>query len=175
MKKALFSLLTLLIVYPSMAQEKPTIQWLTIQEAMELHRENPKKVIIDVYTDWCGWCKRMDVNTFANEDIAKYISENYYAVKLNAEMKDTIVAGEQVFVNEKPNEKRHPHQLAITFLGGKMSYPSIVYFDESFNLIQAVPGYQSPESLEPILYYISESKYKTETFEDFQKNFKSQL
>ncbi len=56
-----------------------------------------------------------------------------------------------------------------------MSYPSIVYFDESFNIIQAVPGYQTPETLEPIIHYISESKYETEKFEDFKKSFKSQL
>ncbi len=119
MRKILFTLFTVFLFSQLVAQEKTKIEWLSIQEAMALHKENPKKIMIDVYTDWCGWCKRMDATTFQDEKIAKYISENFYAVKLNAEMKDTIMVGDQIFVNEKPNERRNPHQLAITFLGAK--------------------------------------------------------
>jgi len=60
------------------------VNWLTWNEAAELAAtdKNPKKVFIDVYTDWCGWCKKMDKDTFQNPTVAAYMSENYYMVKL---------------------------------------------------------------------------------------------
>ncbi len=70
-----------------LAQEK--IKWMSIEEAYELTltEEHPKKIFIDVYTDWCGWCKRMDKATFQNEEVAAYMNMHYYNVKFDAEQK----------------------------------------------------------------------------------------
>ena len=64
---------------------------------------------------------------------------------------------------------------AIALMNGKMSYATIVYLDEGFNLIQSVPGYQTPENLEPILHFLVTDEYKTTPWEEFQKTFKSNL
>ena len=66
------------------------IEWMTFGEAIEAQRKNPKKIIIDVYTDWCGPCKLMDKKTFQNPDVAAYISKHFYAVKFNAEGEEII-------------------------------------------------------------------------------------
>jgi thioredoxin-related protein len=175
MKNFLFTSLLLLFAYAATAQEKSKIEWISIEEAFARTSENPKKVIIDVYTDWCGWCKRMDATTFANPTIAAYISENFYAVKLDAERKDTVTVGNQTFVNENPERRRNPHNMAIALMQGKMSYPTIVYLDETFNLIQSVPGYQTPETIEPILHFLNEDNFKEIPWEEYQKSFKSNL
>ncbi len=163
------------ISFTAFAQKEPKVDWLTIEEAFARTSENPKKILIDVYTDWCGWCKRMDATTFSDPIIAKYIMENFYPVKLNAERKDTVTVGNQTFVNDNPAKKRNPHNMAIALMQGKMSYPTIVYLDETFNIIQAVPGYQTPETIEPILHFLNEDNYKEIPWEEYQKTFKSQL
>mgnify|MGYP005703647067 FL=1 len=61
------------------------IKWLKFEEAIEMQKNNPKKIIMDLYTNWCGPCKVMDKKTFGNRHVAKYINEFYYAVKFNAE------------------------------------------------------------------------------------------
>src|SRR5690606_19582574 len=70
--------------------EDKKINWLTIEEVEKLTKEKPRKIFVDVYTDWCGWCKRMDATTFADAAVIDYVNENYYAVKLNAESGDNI-------------------------------------------------------------------------------------
>ncbi len=44
-----------------------TVRWLSWEEAIELSKEDPRKIVIDVYTEWCGWCKKMDKTTFAKK------------------------------------------------------------------------------------------------------------
>lgn len=147
------------------------INWHTFQEAIELSKKEKKKIFIDVFTDWCGWCKVMDKGTFTHAVIAKYMNDHYYCVKLNAEMKDTIVFNNYTFVNPSPNGPRSAHQLASSLLNNKLSYPTTVYLDENFNILTQVPGYLKPEQMEPIMKYFGDNIYQGVKWEDFQKTF----
>ena len=82
MKKPFLLLLILLASFNFIKAQK--IEWMTLAQAMEAQKAEPKKIFMDVYTDWCGPCKLLDKNTFQNPDVSSYISEHYYAVKFNA-------------------------------------------------------------------------------------------
>lgn len=146
------------------------INWMTFQEAVKLNETAPKKIFIDVYTDWCGWCKRMDQTTFQNKEVVEYMNENYYAVKLDAEMNDTIVFAGYTFINEGgKNGRKGSHQLAIALLQGKMSFPSYVFMDEKNQLLTVAPGYMESKDFMPILKYFGTNAYKNQTFKDYIK------
>ena len=151
------------------------LHWHTFQEAVELNKKEKKKIFIDVFTDWCGWCKVMDKNTFTDPVIIKYMNQKFYAVKLNAEMKDTIVFNNYTFVNPNPTGLRSTHQLASSLLNNKLSYPTTVYLDENYNLLTQVPGYLQPIQMEPILKYFGDNVYPTTKWEDYQKTFKGEI
>jgi len=155
--------------------ETEKIKWVTFQEAVELNKKEKKKIFIDVYTDWCGWCKVMDKNTFSHPVIAKYMNEKFYSVKMNAEMKDTIVFNGATFVNPNPKQMRSTHQLAASLLSNKLSYPTTVYLDENFSLLTQVPGYLQPAQMEPMAKYFGENSYFIAKWEDFQKTFKGEI
>ena len=161
------------IIGQNFAQKKG-VKWYTFEEAVELNQKEQRKIFIDIYTDWCGWCKKMDANTFSHPTIAKILNEHYYAVKFDAESRDTIVFAGQQFIN-KGNSARSPHQLAIALLQGKMSYPSVAYMNENNQRLTAVPGYFTPERLEPILRFFADDAFKSKSFEEFQKNFQSEI
>ena len=95
---------------------------MTLGDALEAQRENPKKIIVDVYTDWCGPCKLMDKKTFQNRDVATYISKYYYAVKFNAEGQEKINYYGNTFTNPdydpNRNGRNSTHQFT-KFLGLK--------------------------------------------------------
>ena len=150
---------------------KPTaeahIKWLSWEEAQAAQKKAPKKIFVDVYTDWCGWCKRMDANTFENPTIAKYMSETFYCVKFNAEMHDDVT-----FKGQKYSTDGRYNSLATFLLQNRMSFPTTLYLDEQLNLINTVPGYMDPKQAEQILTYHGSNSYKSTPWEEYAKTFK---
>lgn len=147
-----------------------TINWLTWEEALERSKTEPRKIFVDIYTDWCGWCKKMDKNTFQQAYIAKYVNENFYAVKFNAEQETEIEFKDKVykFVDQAP---RGYHELAFAITQGQLSYPTIVFLDEQLEVIQSIPGYRSPEEFEMIMTYFGKNKYKDTPWTIYQKMY----
>jgi thioredoxin-related protein len=150
----------------------PKIKWLDYEEAAALNAKKPKKFFVDSYTDWCGWCKKMDQTTFINPVIVDYMNKHFYAVKFNAERKDTVAYKGKDYVNPNPTGQRSSHQLAQFFLSGRMSYPSFVFLDENQDVITVVPGYRKAPEFETILNYIGSDAYKTQKWEQFSASFK---
>lgn len=168
----LYSLLTFaqISVETKESENLGLVKWMTIEEAEKLVKDNPRPIMIDFYTDWCGWCKVMMKNTFSNPAIAEYINTFFYPVRFNAETKDTITYKGKKYANTATGQ-RPTHSLAIEFLRGQMSYPTIGYIDETGN-ISPVPGYMAPADIEPILVFFAEKVNKYAPFDEFKKNFK---
>lgn len=135
------------------------VKWYTFEEAIALNAKEPRNIMIDIYTDWCGWCKVMDKQTFSQPEVAKVLNEQYYAVKFNAETKDTIQFQNTAFVNDGEGS-RPPHQLAVAMLKGKMSYPNIVFLDKKNQMLGAVPGFRKVPEMTALLDYISKELYR---------------
>jgi thioredoxin-related protein len=151
------------------------IKWYSFEEAYQLNKKKQKKIFIDVYTDWCGWCKKMDAETFTNPVIIDYMSKHFYCVKLDAERKDTVIIDGVTFVNPSPSSKRATHQLAVELLKGKMSYPSYVFLNEKGQWMTVVAGYQQAKDFEYILNYFGEDIYLKTPWEEFKPAFSGKI
>jgi len=154
------------------------IKWMTMNEALAAQKVKPKKIFMDVYTTWCGPCKMLDKNTFSDKDVIDYINENYYAVKFNAEGTEEVEYQDFVYTNPNynPNRKGRNSQHLFAHALKVNAYPTVVFFKENGDLIQAVPGYRTPPQLEIFLKMIHTDDYlkitTTEAWEEYQKNFK---
>jgi thioredoxin-related protein len=172
--KKLIVLVSILFIGLTAFSQEEKVNWYSFEKAVSLNEKDPRIILIDVYTDWCGWCTKMKKTTFNHPEIAEYINENFYAVRFNAESNKTITFEGQTFVKQG-ERKKSPHQLAIALLQGKMSYPSVAYLNKKNQLITTVPGYYGPKDMEPILKYFAEEIYKKKNFKEFQKNFQNSL
>ncbi len=122
------------------------MDWLSIEDAAALKDKSDKKYLIDVYTDWCGWCKVMDKKTFTDPEVQAYLKENFHIVKFNAEQKNPIEWEGKSYEWVKTGRKG-VNTLAQKLLGGRLGYPTMVYLDENKQLIKSSPGYKDPTKL----------------------------
>lgn len=149
-----------------------SIAWMSLAEVTKQVEKHPKKVFIDVYTDWCGYCKKMEKTTFQDPRIIAYINKHYYAIKLDAEMKEAISFKGKDYKYVVQGSNRY-HQLAATFLKGRLAYPSIVVLDEQLEVIQPIPGYKDAKTLDMIISYFAKNEHKKTPWNKYQKNYKS--
>lgn len=146
------------------------INWMTWSEVEDALKTEKKKVFVDVYTDWCGYCKKMDKTTFKDKDIIKYINENFYAVKFDAENKETITLDGNKYKYVKSG-KRGYNQLAADLLKGRLSYPTIVFLNDDLSLIQPIPGYLDAKKMEVIVTYFAENNHKKTPWTRYEKSY----
>lgn len=162
--KHCLTFLILIVGLPSVGQE---IHWMTWEEAASANQVKPRKIFVDVYTEWCGWCKRMDATTFKDAAVIKTIQSDFYAVKLNAEQKETIHWNGQDF-EWVAGGRDGINKLAYELLDGQMSYPTYVILDSEYARILAAPGYCDGPTLIKELKFAAEEAYKTMSWEAYK-------
>lgn len=151
-------LAALVFAMHSFAGEKPQLRWRSFNDGMAEAKKSGRKVMIDVYTSWCGWCKKMDKDTYSDATVADYLNRKYVAIKLDAESSNKLQ------YQGKPYTER---ELAEAF--GVSGYPSIIFLNETGEPITVYPGYADAGKFKTVLSYIGEDHYKTTKFEEYTK------
>ena len=149
------------------------IEWMSLAEALEAQKKEPKKIFMDVYTTWCGPCKLLDKKTFANKDLARYVSEHFYAVKFNAEGDELIRFYDQNFKNPNYDQRKKGRNATHQFTQflGVNAYPSTLFFDSKMNYLTPVKGYLNPKQIEIYLLLFKDDTYKDVKSQDDFDNF----
>ena len=169
---SLFTISLVLALTGFTVEDGGAVVWLTFEEAVEKSKTEKRPVFIDVYTDWCGWCKVMDKNTFSEPEVARLLNEKFYAVKFDAEQKEDVAFNGTTF-KFVPSGNKGYHQLAAALLNNKLSYPTVVFLAEDFSMIQPLAGYRKADEFHKIAQFIGEGHYKTVKWNQWEKTYKS--
>ena len=147
---------------------KSKVNWIELKNTTQIDN-NGKKIIIDLYTDWCGWCKVMDRNTFTNPKVISLINDNFLPIKFNAEYQNTVSFNNNSFKYIKSGRKGI-NELAYHLTRGNLSYPMTIFLDENYKIITLLPGYHKPQFYRLVLTYIGENHWKKMSWDSFLKN-----
>ncbi len=150
------------------------IEWMSWEDMMQKQKVEKRKVIIDLYTDWCIWCKRMDKTTFRNPVIVDYIKNKYYAVKFNAEQREDVNFDGHIFKFVKQGRRGY-HEFAAALTQNNLSFPTYVFLTEDIRILQVFAGYQQAREFEYILNFFGDDIYKTTKWGQFEKEFKPKI
>jgi thioredoxin-related protein len=152
------------------------INWMSLDEALIAQKNEPKKILMDVYTVWCGPCKLMDKKTFTNSDLVTYVNQYYYAVKFNAEGNEKISFFDNIFQNPNYDETRKSRRNSTHQFLGVKGYPTTVFLSEQGDLITPVVGYLNTHQMELYLKMIKQGDYQVfstaQDFENYKKYFR---
>jgi thioredoxin-related protein len=159
--------LWLILLFSGIQVNSQEINWMSWEEAATALDKEPKKIFVDVYTDWCGWCKKMDATTFKDSTIIDELNSDFYPVKLNAEQKESIFWKGEEF-KWMPSGRDGVHKLAHDLLDGQMSYPTYVILDEDYARILIAPGYTDAPMLMKELRFAAEEHYRNISWQEFK-------
>ena len=163
-------LLTLWLASPASAQPA-NIQWMSLEEVAAKNKTAPKKIFLEIYTEWCDWCKKMDTSTLERDHIRKFLNENFYSVRFDAEQKSEVSFNNKVYKYAKVGTRGY-NAFATEMLNGRLSFPSLVFLDEDMQVIQTIEGYKSPEDFEKIITYFATDQYKKVPWSSFIRTYK---
>jgi thioredoxin-related protein len=134
------------------------LKWKKLTTGLAEAKKSNKKVLLDVYTDWCKWCKKLDAEVYSETNISAYLQKKYVTIKLNAESTDSVT------YQGKPSTEA---ELAQAF--GVTGYPTIIFLDAEGQPIDKLGGFVNAEQFLPIIKFIGDDSYKSTSWEEYQK------
>jgi len=165
---ALSSLAIIVFVFATLTQgiegngKKIKITWQTFDKGVELAKKEKKMLVLDIYTDWCHWCKVMDKDTYGNPEVIKYAQANLVMAKLNAETDKKFKFKEGNYTGQ---------QLSMMF--GVEGFPSTIFLNSEGEMITSVSGFIPADRFTLILKYLKDNWYERMKFDEFVKKNKS--
>ena len=171
-RKSTLLLVLLFMSFSVFAQSKSgKINWISFEQLEVAYAANPKPILVDVYTDWCGWCKKMDKDTYQNTKLVNYVNDKYYAVKFNAESKDSVRFNNKTYLY---NKKNRINELAIYLTFGRLEFPHTVFLSTLDGRPAPLSGYLKPADMEGPVKFFGELSYGKQTFPEFSKKMKKE-
>jgi thioredoxin-related protein len=133
------------------------ISWVSYDEGLAQAKKEGKHILIDFYTTWCGWCKKMDRSTFSDAAVVDFMKEKMIAIKVNGESPKPAIHEDRPFTERTLTRDIY----------GVRGFPTYFFLNPQGKALYKVPGYKGPADFLNLVEYVGESHYKKSSFPAF--------
>lgn len=133
-----------------------SINWVGWDDLPELLHHKPKKILVQIGTSWCGWCKRMEYVTMQQPEIVDLLNKHFYCIKLDGEATEPVYFDGKTYQFNPNYAKRRngAHQLAVELLSNHIVYPSTVVFTPQYKKIKVHRGSATEQNFVNLLHQV---------------------
>ena len=146
------------------------IQWMSWEEALVRTQAEPRKIVLNIFAEWSEMCKHMQGTTFRHPELVRYINRNFYPVRIDAQGREDLIYRNKTYSFVQRGKTGY-HELVVELMRGQVSFPAVVFFDESLEVIQSFVGYKTPIQFEKIAAYFGSDLYKQTPWSTFQRTY----
>ncbi len=154
MKKLIILLFAVVSFSSFTPLEDDGLKWFNWNDGYPLAVKDKKIILVDAYTDWCGWCKKMDRDTYTNAEIIKKLNKHFVVVKFNPELRDLTYNVDGVTYSA------HDFFAQLS-RGENTGFPTTYFINPVKKSLMIDPGYKDPAAFMQVLdHVIAEAKGK---------------
>jgi thioredoxin-related protein len=147
------------------AENQPVDQqqsfWVTLEQAQTQARDQGKYILLDVYTEWCGFCRRMIRETYADKRVQEALDRYFYPVRIDAESSRQV---------KFQGENFSMADLALAF--GVQSFPTTIFLNPDGEPVALQPGFIEPGRFHKMLSFVGSESYRYQTFQQYSESGK---
>ncbi|MBX7242446.1 MAG: DUF255 domain-containing protein [Bacteroidia bacterium] len=154
--------------YGALGEPAVPVKWEKLDVAVENARKDGKFLFLDVYTDWCGWCKKMDKSTYRDTALIRILNSQFHPVKLDAEQESIMAGGKKYLSNGQQF-----NELAVSVMNGQMAFPTTIILKPDMSGVYKQAGFIDGITMRAISSFFGQKLYeKNVDFNTYVKNYK---
>ncbi len=133
--------------------------WVSLEAAQTKALDEGKYILLDVYTEWCGFCRRMNRETYADKRVQEALDKYFYPVRIDAESPRVV---------SFKGESYSMVDLAQAF--GVQSYPTTIFLSPDGEAVALQPGFIEAERFHKMLSFVGSESYRTQSFQQYSES-----
>jgi thioredoxin-related protein len=135
------------------------VNWKTFEKGLKDAAVSKKYGFVDVYTDWCGYCKLLESQTLKAPKVMEELQKNFVSIKLNAESEEVVTyKGKKITLRE------------LSASWGVEGFPTMLFLNSKGEIIGSFASFAEADLMVNLLRYISTgAREKKISFENFLK------
>jgi thioredoxin-related protein len=135
------------------------LQWQGWDSGLKDAGKSQRPVLVDVYTDWCGWCRRMEKDVYSRAEVKDYLSKKFVIVKLNAESSESAR-----YEGRSWTSRSLASRFQVT------GYPTTIFLRSNGEHLANLPGYIAADRFLLLLRYVGDGAMdRGLSFEEFSR------
>ena len=135
------------------------VKWKPFEKGLKDAAASKKYSFVDVYTQWCGYCKQLEATTLKAQPVLAELDKNFESIRFDAESEETVTwKGKQITMRE------------LSANWGVEGFPTMLFLNSKGEIIGSFASYAEADLMVHLLKYISSgARERKVSFEDFLK------